>query len=298
MHRNIPFQPVSPAADNEKILLKDILGIVFGSVIIACGIQFIIVPAHILTGGVAGLTIILHFITSWPLWLWYVGLNVPLFIAGYKLISRRFIIYSLLGMFAVTGFLALLSFINFDMLANDILLSALLGGVINGLGVGLILHSRGSSGGLDTIAAIVNRYWGTSLGTTIFVSNCFVLGISLLTSSLQLTLYSAITMFVSSKVVNTVNTGLDTKKTVMIVSGKSEDIAAAIINKMHRGCTYLDGRGAYTGNTENIIMVTTGKTQLPQLKEIIFNIDPNSFMTINDTVEVYGKGFKACARHF
>ena len=282
----------------EKISFKDIAGVIAGSLIISCGIQFVIVPARILTGGITGLAIILHFLTVYPLWVWYIGLNIPVFIAGYKLVSKRFALYSVIGMLSISGFLALIDTINVSLGLNDILLSALLGGTINGLGVGLTMVYRGSSGGLDILAAIVNRFWGVSLGTTIFICNCFILAVLLITSNLELTLYSAIGMFVSSKMVNAVNTGVDAKKTVMIVSNKSEEIAAAVMNNMHRGCTFLSGRGAYTGRSEDIIVVTTGKIQLPRLKEIIFHIDPNAFMTINDTVEVYGKGFKASTMHF
>ena len=119
-----------------------------------------------------------------------------------------------------------------------------------------------------------------------------MVGAALLTSNLYLTLYSALTMFVSSKMIDSVTSGFISKKTVLIVSKKSDDIANAILQRMHRGCTLLSGKGAYTGQAENIIMVTTGKTQVPHLKELIFSLDPQAFITITDTVEVYGRGFK------
>jgi uncharacterized membrane-anchored protein YitT (DUF2179 family) len=156
----------------------------------------------------------------------------------------------------------------------------------------LALIYRGSTGGLDIIAGIFHRLWGINFGTTIFITNVLVLGAALLTSNLYLTLYSALTMFVSSKMIDSVTSGFISKKTVLIVSKKSDDIANAILHRMHRGCTLLSGKGAYTGQAENIIMVTTGKTQVPHLKELIFSLDPQAFITITDTVEVYGRGFK------
>jgi uncharacterized membrane-anchored protein YitT (DUF2179 family) len=246
----------------------------------------------LLTGGLSGIAIILHFITDYPIWLWYIALNIPVFIAGYKLASRRFTVYSFVGMMSVSGFLALLSPLNIQLPVNDILLSALLGGTLNGVGVGLALIYRGSTGGLDIIAGIFHRLWGINFGTTIFITNVLVLGAALLTSNLYLTLYSALTMFVSSKMIDSVTSGFISKKTVLIVSKKSDDIANAILHRMHRGCTLLSGKGAYTGQAENIIMVTTGKTQVPHLKELIFSLDPQAFITITDTVEVYGRGFK------
>ncbi len=276
----------------EKISFKDIAGIIMGSLITAVAIQFVIVPAHLLTGGLAGVAIILHFVTSYPIWLWYIGLNIPVFIAGYKLASWRFTLYSFIGMMSLSGFLALLSPLNLQLPMDDILLSALLGGTLNGLGVGIALLNRGSTGGLDIIAGITHRIWGISFGSTIFVTNGLVLAAALIFSNLELTLYTAITMFISAKMLDSVTSGFISKKTVTIISGQSNDIAQAILHQMHRGCTLLSGKGAYTGDAENIIMVTTGKTQVPRLKELIFQIDPQAFITITDTVEVYGRGFQ------
>lgn len=276
----------------ERISFKDIIGIIFASLIIAIGIHFVVVPARLLTGGLSGVAIILHFVVSYPIWLWYMGLNIPVFIAGYKLASRRFTLYSFIGMISLSGFLALLEPIHMKLAVDDILLSALLGGTLNGVGVGLALMYRGSTGGLDIIAGIAHRLWGVNFGTTIFVTNVLVLAAALITSNIELTLYSALTMFVSSKMIDSVTSGFISKKTVIIVSKKSNDIADAILHRMHRGCTILSGKGAYTGQAEDIIMVTTGKTQVPRLKELIFHLDPQAFITITDAVEVYGRGFK------
>ncbi|MGI5912204.1 MAG: YitT family protein [Syntrophomonadaceae bacterium] len=276
----------------EKISLKDIAGILLGSLIGAAAIQFILVPAHLLTGGLSGISIILYFITSQPIWLWYVVLNIPIFIAGFKFVSRRFTLYSLIGTLSFSGFLALFASLEIKIPINDILISALLGGIISGFGVGLTLMFRGSSGGLDIIAGIFHKRWGIDFGNTILVTNLVVLTSGLITSSVLLILYSAMSIFASAKVVNSVTSGFRAKKTVMIISHNSKEIADAILHQMKRGCTLLLGSGAYTGQTENIIMVTVGKTQLPRMKEMIFVIDPQAFLTITDTVEVYGRGFR------
>jgi uncharacterized membrane-anchored protein YitT (DUF2179 family) len=276
----------------EKISIKDIAGIAFGSLLVAAAIEFILTPVHLLTGGLSGLAIILHFVTSYPIWLWYMGLNIPIFIAGYKLVSMRFALYSFIGTISLTGFLALLAQFNINLGITDPLLAAVFGGSLSGLGVGLALMFKGSTGGLDIIAGIVHRLWGVKFGTTIFITNGIVLTAALITSNIELTLFSAITMFASARMVNNVTSGFRTKKTVIIVSKKYEDIADAILHQMHRGCTFLVGKGAYTGQAENVIMVTTGKSQIPSLKEIIFELDPRAFLTITDTVEVYGRGFK------
>lgn len=280
----------------EKISIMDIGGVLLGAFILAVAIQAVIVPAHLLTGGITGVALIIHFLTSLEVWKVYVALNIPVFIAGYKYISRRFAVYSLLGMLALTLFLDITKNWNFHI--NDVLLAAILGGILSGIGTGMNLRCNGSTGGLDIIAAIVKRYRGYSFGETFLVFNLIIIGIFTVTASAELAMFSAISIFVGSKTVDTVVAGLSTSKTVMIISEHGEEIASELMQEVHRGCTLLDGKGAYTGEEKNIVMVTVGKTQLPKLKEIIFQIDPRAFLTISESTEVYGKGFKSSRAEF
>ncbi len=172
-------------------------------------------------------------------------------------------------------------------------MNALLGGLIAGLGSGIVFRSKGSSGGLDIIAIIFRKYRGYSIGQTFFLINLFILAASILVTNLQLALYSAISIYVSAQVVDMVQSGLQVKRTAMIISEKADDIAAAIMHNLHRGCTFLDGHGAYSGKEKKLVMTIVGKSELPRLKEIVFSIDPSGFMTVNEAIEVYGKGFRA-----
>ncbi len=282
----------------ENISYQDILGILLGSFILALSIQVILVPAHILTGGVTGISIILKFLIGVDIWVWYIGLNIPIFILGYKFISKRFALYSLIGMLSLTLFLRITQNWQLDLGINNLLLSAILGGVILGLGSGICLRSKGSSGGMDIIAVIISNFWGYNFGSIFFAINLIILGVFLFTSNIELTLFSAISMYVSGKVVDNVQSGSNLSKTAIIVSEQCADIAAEILGNLNRGCTYLVGRGAYTGEPRDIIMVTIARTQLPRLKEIVFQIDPQAFITINETIEVLGRGFKKSGPEF
>ncbi|MDD3269405.1 MAG: YitT family protein [Syntrophomonadaceae bacterium] len=274
----------------EKMSLRDIAGILIGCFILAIAIQVVLVPAHLLSGGVTGIAIILKYLTTWDIWLWYTILNVPIFLAGYRFVSRRFVVYSLIGATALSLFLALLKplYLRID----DLLLAAVFGGVLAGIGTGVIFRCKGSSGGTDIIAVIVKRFWGYNIGQTVFASNLLVLALSLITSTIELALFSAIAIFASSQMVDIVETGFQSSRTAMIISQKSQDISSAILNNLNRGCTYLPGIGAYSGVDVRIIMTTVGKTQLPRLKEIVFMIDSQAFIIINEAIEVYGQGFK------
>lgn len=282
----------------EFFYWRDILGILLGTFVLAISVQLILVPAHMLTGGVTGIAIILKFLTGIDIWLWYFALNIPIFIAGYKFISKRFVIYSLIGMLSLTFFLGIIPDMQINLGLDNPLLAAILGGVISGLGVGINLRCKGSSGGLDIIAVIINNYWGYHIGSISFYANLVVLSIFLLTSNLELMLFSAIAIFISGRMVDKVQTGANVSKSVMIISGHCNDIAREILGNLHRGCTFLTGRGAYTGESRDIIMVTVSTTQLPHLKEIVFQIDPNAFITISEAIEVLGRGFKQSGPEF
>jgi len=274
----------------EVFSARDIVGIILGSFILAVAIQWVLVPANLLTGGVSGIAIILKFLTGVDLWVWYLLLNIPIFIAGYKYVSPRFIVYSLIGTLVLTFFLGILKPLEWNL--NDSLLSALLGGVIAGIGSGIILHSKGSTGGLDIIAVMVRRFRGYNIGQVSFTSNLLVLTLSLITFNIKVALFSAISIFISSRVMDLVIYGPELNRTAMIISRNSDDITYAIIHNLHRGCTCLPAQGAYTGENKTIIMVTVARTQLPKLKEVVFQLDPQAFITVSETIEVYGKGFR------
>lgn len=282
----------------EQVKIADILGILLGTLILAVGIQIVLVPVRLSTGGISGLAIILNILTGYDVWIWYVVLNIPIFIAGYRFVSGRFVFYSLVGTLGTSAFLAIISSMQINLSLDNLLLSSILGGVLSGVGIGLCMRYKGSSGGMDIVAVIVKRFWGYSLGETFFVSNIIVLALVLVTTNLELTLFSAISIFIASKVVDTVESGLSVSRSVTIVSDQAEEIAEQIMHSLHRGCTFLTGRGAYAGVARTIILVTVAKTQLPRLKELVFEVDEQAFMTINEAIEVYGQGFKSSDNEF
>lgn len=296
-------RPIRNVASNirdftETISWQDMLGIALGAFIQAVAIVLVLVPAHLLTGGVTGIAIILEYLTGVKVWLWVIALNIPIFIAGYRFVSRRFAFYSLLGTLTLTFFLGILQNVHINLGINNLLLSAILGGVISGAGMGITLRSKGSTGGIDIVAVIISRYWGYEFGTVSFSVNLGILAVMLFISNVELALFTAIGMFVVGRVTDAVQSGPNVGKTALIVTGMADDISREIIENLHRGCTILQGRGAYTGETRDILMVTVSRTQLPRLKEIVFQLDPNAFLSIHESIEVYGRGFMDCSRQF
>ncbi|NLB53107.1 MAG: YitT family protein, partial [Syntrophomonadaceae bacterium] len=152
---DIHFKKPALQKFTETIRVKDLLGILGGSIALALAVQGIMIPNNLLTGGLTGLAIVLEYIFKIEVWVWYLVLNIPLFIAGYKYISRRFILYSLFGTGVLTFFLGVLKSVDFGI--DDFLLAAVFGGVLAGIGSGLIFRSKGSTGGLDIVAVIIRR---------------------------------------------------------------------------------------------------------------------------------------------
>jgi uncharacterized membrane-anchored protein YitT (DUF2179 family) len=275
----------------ERIKFKDIAGILFGSCVIAFGTQVFIVGGHLLSGGVTGIAILLTYNTKFGLSLLYFLLNIPVFIAGYKFVSKRFIVYSLIGMLNSTLFISQFSRWDISLLDKpNVLINSVLGGILIGLGSGIVMRCKGSCGGMDIIAIIIKRFWGHNIGQVMLMVNLVILAVFAFMVGLELPFYTGISMFISSTLLDRVVSGI-AGKTAMIISNHPDLISQAIIYNLHRGCTYLSGYGAYTGETRKIIMVTMSKTQLPRLREIVTSLDPQAFIIVHDSIEVVGQGF-------
>lgn len=285
-------------AFTERISPRDILGIVLGSAVAAASMQWVVIPAGLLTGGVSGVAIIANRLCHWDVGLLYLLMNIPIFIAGFRSISSRFALYSLIGTLSLSGFLTLFALFKLDFGLDDVLLSAILGGVIGGIGGGINLRCHGSGGGLDIIAVMMKRYRGVSIGSTMLAGNITVLLIFLFFSNIEMVLFTAIGFFVSSRTIDTVESGLSMAKTVFIISARNEEIGHHIMENIHRGCTFIDGHGGWSGCSYKVIMATVARSQLPRLKEMVFALDPRAFVIVHDSTEVFGGGFKASDAEF
>jgi uncharacterized membrane-anchored protein YitT (DUF2179 family) len=261
----------------------------------ALAIQTVIVPLHLLTGGLTGVAVVVHYLTGVNIWALYAVMNIPVFMAGYRFVGRRFILYSLGGALALTASLYAAPYLNLNNYIDikDPLLAAIAGGAANGLGAGLIFRCQGSTGGIDIIAVIMKYKRDYSIGQTSFIFNVIIILIMLSFSNLTLALYSGVSIFISAKVIDMVISGGRACRTVMIISKRNQEIAEAILNDLKRGCTILSARGGYSREEHEMIMITVGKTQLPLLKEIVFFLDEQAFIIINESTEVWGRGFRS-----
>ncbi|MTI68509.1 MAG: YitT family protein [Firmicutes bacterium] len=259
-----------------------------------CSVAFngFFIPNNLLSGGAGGLAIMIHYLTDLPTGLLVFLINIPIFIVGLRVIDKKFVIYSFVAMVSMSFLLSATEDVYKYIQINDLLLESMLGGVLNGVGMGLLFRNKSSQGGFDIIAAVVKKKFNINVGTALLGVNIVIIGFSSILFGVRLALYTMLGLYISYQLVDKVQTGLDTKKTVIIISEKPQELANVIINKLKRGATFLNGEGAYSNNNKKIIYCTIMSTQVGKLKDIVEEVDSNAFITINDTEEVKGRGFK------
>lgn len=260
-----------------------------GSVIFSIGLNSIVIPQGFITGGISGVCLLIYYTTGkLSPGLWYFIINIPLFILGWLFISRRFFFYSLYGMVVLS---LCMDMVSFHIEIKDPFLAILAGGTLLGLGGGITLHSLGSLGGLDIIAILLNQKFSIRMGTFFFIFNMILFVSSFGSLETDLVLYSIALSFVTSQVLDYILTMFNQRKMILIISNSSDQIASVITESLHRGATFLNGVGAYSGTEKRIILTVVHNYQLKRLEEAVLTIDPEAFMITENTFNVLGRGF-------
>jgi uncharacterized membrane-anchored protein YitT (DUF2179 family) len=263
--------------------------ITLGSVIVAVGIKAAIIPHGMITGGFSGLGLLCYYGSDiLTPGIWYLILNVPVFIIGWKFISKRFLYYSLYGAGILTLFMDLVNF-TFDI--TDPWLAALAGGTLVGAGAGIVFRSLGSGGGNDIISILLNQKFSLRIGTYNFMFNFVLFAGSFGYLDTDIILYSMATSYIASQAIEYCMGLFNQRKMILIISKDPVSIADEILKKMQRGATFLKGRGAYTGEDKEVLLTVANTYQIKRIEEIVFNIDPEAFMITENTFNVLGKGF-------
>ncbi|MBR0599688.1 YitT family protein [Sinanaerobacter chloroacetimidivorans] len=263
--------------------------LILGCLLISIAINGLYIPSKLLGGGLNGISMLLNIVFGWNLSMVYFILNIPIFIIGMILLSRRFMIFTILGLLFFTFSLSITSGVVIP--TQSPLTTILLGGCIYGAGNGFVYSVGASTGGTDIIGKIINRRFSFSIASVGFFMNLIIIGISVYYFGVDLAVSTLAAMFVASRMTNFVVDGMNHKRMVLIVSEeKSRELAAAILKEMGRGVTVLQGTGAYTGHNKDIIYCVIGMTQVTKLKSIVKKIDRKAFVTITETAQVYGKG--------
>lgn len=285
----------------KKELIRNLLMIALGSALFALGFDLFLEPAGISCGGVSGIAMLIVYATK-SKWL-TVGIlsaviNIPLFFFGYRQIGKYFFFGSMLGM-AVSS-------VCFDLFARilpipvvDPLVAGIFGGVITGAGLGIVFIGGASTGGVDIVARLLKlKFRNFPIGKILLAMDlCTAVATGIVYREFNNTLYSAITLFLSSVVLDKVVYGMDYAKVALIISDKYEEIAVAIDGQLDRGVTLLRGQGFYLRSDKYVLLSAVKRKQLAQLKELVMTIDPKAFIILQDAHQVLGDGFKRYDRN-
>jgi len=263
--------------------------IIVGSLIQAIAFKSVAIPHQFVPGGLFGVASWLYYLTGWcnP-GILYLLFNIPMFILGYRLISRRFLGYSALAMSALTLFYQL---VNFQFTIGNQLYSALVFGVLVGVGAGMVLRSLGSNGGLDVVAVILNQKYNIGVGKVYFCFNLILFSISFASFDNDLVIASMIAVFVCSVTLDYCLSMFNQRKMVFIVSQRPEEIADNVMNHLKIGTTMLPAVGAYKKQPRTVLMVVINNIQLKRLEEIVFTIDDYALFIVENTFNVLGSTF-------
>ncbi|MEL7588926.1 MAG: YitT family protein [Prolixibacteraceae bacterium] len=280
--------------------------ILVGAFILAAGFVFFISPHRIVPGGVYGIAIVVHHLTEGMLPFWPDGfpiglfgliLNIPLTIAGIKILGPKFGVKTVIGFVLSSVFIDLITYLRVDgdaPLVPDVLLSCVFGGVLIGFALGLIFKSRATSGGSDIIAMIIAKYTGAQLGhLMIYVDSVIVLLGLAAFGDWQIPLYSWLVIYITGKAIDITLEGGNYNKALLIISDKHEEIREKILVDLERGGTYLSGNGLFTNEEKKIIYTVVSRREVAILERFISQIDPHAFITIMDTREILGEGFQS-----
>ena len=270
--------------------------IIVGTALMAVAVNSVFDLCGMVTGGFSGIAIL---VKEWtedvvpggiPLWVTNMSMNIPLFFIGMKIGGFGFVKKALIGEICLSFWLAVLP--AFDIAGNDLLLAAVYGGVIQGVGIGLVFLGRGTTGGTDMMAALLQlklRHYSIAQIMQ-FIDGAVVL-VGMYVFGVQKALYAIIAVFLVTKVTDGMIEGLKFSKQAYIITSKPEEISTQIMRNLDRGVTGIRGKGMYSGQDKLLLYCVVGRKEIVALKELVDEIDPEAFVIVSDVREVLGEGF-------
>ncbi len=276
-------------------LARETCMILLGSAIYSVGQTMFIAPMHIPLGGVIGIAMIVNYLLAFPVGVTNFVLNIPLLALGYRSLGREFFFKTLLGTASISVVMDLVGALPFiKPYSGDTLLSAVAGGAVMGLGIGLVFRQGGTAGGTDIIAKYINKKRDVPVGNVgMYVSSVVVAISAMVYGNLESALYAMITIFISNTVVDRIVYGVDIQKNAMIITTRPQEVAEALMAKLGRGVTSWDGKGMYTGSRRSVLLIAVHRYESGSLKKILNETDPEAIMLLSEVSEVFGKGFKS-----
>ncbi|MFE6166600.1 YitT family protein [Viridibacillus arvi] len=261
-----------------------------GALIMAVGLEMVLIPNNLIDGGVTGIAIMASHLTNLPLGLFLFLFNLPFLYLGYKQIGRTFafsVAYGIVVLSIATSFMH-----NSSAFTNDTLLATVLGGILLGIGVGIAIRAGGCLDGSETLAILFNKKLPFSVGQIILFMNLFILGSAGFVFGFDRAMYSLISYFIAFKTIDLVSEGLNQTKSIWIISDEADEIGDQIMSRLGRGITYLNGQGGYSKDDKQVIFCVISRLEESKLKNIVEDVDPSAFLAFSNMTEIQGGNFK------
>lgn len=274
-------------------LKKNAIKLIFltiGALIMAVGLEMVLIPNNLIDGGVTGIAIMASHLTNLSLGLFLFLFNLPFLYLGYKQIGRTFafsVAYGIVVLSIATSFMH-----NSSAFTNDTLLATVLGGILLGIGVGIAIRAGGCLDGSETLAILFNKKLPFSVGQIILFMNLFILGSAGLVFGFDRAMYSLISYFIAFKTIDLVSEGLNQTKSIWIISDEADEIGDQIMARLGRGITYLNGQGGYSKDDKQVIFCVISRLEEAKLKNIVEEVDPSAFLAFSNMTEIQGGNFK------
>ena len=269
--------------------IKEYIIVALACVVMAFNINYFFVGNKLAEGGVSGLSLIIHYLSNIDVSYLYFALNIPLIILAYIFLGKNFLLKTLFATFVLSVFLKV--FASFSEPLDDILLAAIFGGAINGIAIGIVFYAGGSTGGMDIVAKIVNKYTGIPISRILLATDFIVLSMVAVIFGKVIFMYTLISLVISSKMIDMIQVGIYSAKGVTIITTKEDEIRKRIMEDTGRGITLIDAKGGYTQKEIGMLYCVVGQYQLIKVKTIVKEVDPSAFMIVADVHEVIGNGF-------
>lgn len=273
-------------------LIVDLIVIAAGCGLYAFGLVTINIANGLAEGGITGITLLIRY--WWGLDPAYstLLLNIPLIVIGYRFLGKRALAYTVYGTVLLAGWLWLFQRLPVNLpIHHDLFIAAILAGLFGGIGSGIIYRRGGTTGGSDVIARVVEKQTGIPMGRSLLFFDVVVLTASLSYLNLELMMYTLVASYVFSRIVDFTLEGAYAAKGVLIISTAAEPIAAAIMDELERGVTFLHGEGGFARDRKRIVYAVVAPTEIAAVKRLIEAADPDAFVSILDVHEALGEGF-------
>ncbi len=266
-------------------LLNKLFFLTLGAFVAAFALECFLVPNNIIDGGIVGISMILSYITKYNLGLLIFVINIPFILLAFTKMGKYFVFQTLyaVGMLAIG-----INIFQAHHITDDLLLATVFGGIILGTGVGIVLKNEGSLDGTEIMSLVLSKRFGFSVGEIIMGFNVFIYFGAGLVFGWNKAMYSVLTYFIAYRVIDIVLEGLNSSKSVEIISDRAYDIGQELIDRFEISVTYLKGIGGYSKTEKTIIYCVVSRLELAKLKEVVKEFDPKAFLSIVDVHEAYG----------